>query len=260
MHKRVLSVNSTLFYDHYDDLYTASKDYSAETRAIIDRYRDITGTDPVKVLDVGCGTGNHALILAAGCSVTGIDTDPGMIAVAKGKPGPSDDNPLFIACGVSDLSLTDFDLSVSLFNVISYILDAEKLIEFFRGIHDRLSRRGVLIFDCWNGIAAMFDPPRVKEWTGTLPGGKTASVVTKPGQGPSGETVTIFNDVTINDGANAPVHFSYSYTQRLWTPGTVTDLLSFCGFDVLSIADAEKLTSPASLTTWKIAFICRKRT
>lgn len=41
-----------------------------------------------EVLDVGCGTGRHAIRLArAGARVTGIDFSPGMLARAAAKPG-----------------------------------------------------------------------------------------------------------------------------------------------------------------------------
>jgi malonyl-CoA O-methyltransferase len=40
------------------------------------------------VLDLGCGTGRHALALAAaGATVTAVDFSAGMLAVARGKPG-----------------------------------------------------------------------------------------------------------------------------------------------------------------------------
>ncbi|MGI9430406.1 MAG: class I SAM-dependent methyltransferase [Bythopirellula sp.] len=46
---------------------------------------DVAG---LKVLDLGCGTGRHALWLAeAGAEVTAVDFSPGMLAEAQSKPG-----------------------------------------------------------------------------------------------------------------------------------------------------------------------------
>lgn len=42
------------------------------------------------VADGGCGTGRHAIRLAAaGARVTALDFSPGMLAAAQGNPGPS---------------------------------------------------------------------------------------------------------------------------------------------------------------------------
>jgi malonyl-CoA O-methyltransferase len=43
--------------------------------------------DERDVLDLGCGTGRHALWLAAGARVTAADFSDGMLAEARGKPG-----------------------------------------------------------------------------------------------------------------------------------------------------------------------------
>jgi malonyl-CoA O-methyltransferase len=46
---------------------------------------DVRGLD---VLDLGCGTGRHALWLAAGgATVTAVDFSAGMLAAARRKPG-----------------------------------------------------------------------------------------------------------------------------------------------------------------------------
>jgi len=68
----------------------------------------------LNVLDLGCGTGRHALWLAAaGATVTGVDFSEGMLAEARRKPGAE-----AIRFVVHDLHLplpfsTEFDLVVS---------------------------------------------------------------------------------------------------------------------------------------------------
>ncbi len=64
------------------DVEASSFDYHAE-------FRTLAGTSPLRIVDVGCGTGLLALALAAGGhAVTGIDPAPGMIAAARAKPNP----------------------------------------------------------------------------------------------------------------------------------------------------------------------------
>lgn len=72
------------FAEYYDLCYSG-KDYAKETnflQNLIKKYK-INGK---KILDVGCGTGNHALLLKKkGFDVTGIDLNKEMLKVAKKK-------------------------------------------------------------------------------------------------------------------------------------------------------------------------------
>ena len=60
----------------YDGLYQ-DKDYRAECE-LIERVFNLYGQGPVRrVLDLGCGTGGHAVVLAArGFDVLGVDRSP----------------------------------------------------------------------------------------------------------------------------------------------------------------------------------------
>lgn len=253
-------MNSALFYQYYDSIYTASKDYRAETEAIIERFGDITGRTPQTVLDVGCGTGNHAFCFAENhCKTTGIDIDAGMIAIAKKKIQRPDKSPAFFVCDIAGLSSSGFELAVSLFNVVSYILNTGTLLDFFSGIHKRLSPEGVFVFDCWNGVAAILSPPKEQVKRVQLGEGASAEITSIPSPGPSGEIVLMHNNVTITDAAGEISGFTYDYTQRLWTPETLKDLLHLSGFQVMFVTDAGDLKTPASPQTWKIAFTCLKR-
>ena len=58
---------------------------------VYDRMAEIAVTPGARVLDLGCGTGGLSLACAArGASVVGIDKDPGMLEVAKGKAASGD--------------------------------------------------------------------------------------------------------------------------------------------------------------------------
>jgi ubiquinone/menaquinone biosynthesis C-methylase UbiE len=60
-------------------------------RGDLDAYLDLVGElDARRVLDLGCGTGVLALLVAArGLQVTGVDPAAGSLAVARSKPGAS---------------------------------------------------------------------------------------------------------------------------------------------------------------------------
>ncbi|MFQ5490775.1 MAG: class I SAM-dependent methyltransferase [Phycisphaerae bacterium] len=57
------------------------------------------------LLDAGCGTGRHALALAArGYTVTGIDQSPAMLEVAGRQRGQDGPNPTFAVCSYQQLA------------------------------------------------------------------------------------------------------------------------------------------------------------
>src|SRR5712691_5872495 len=71
--------------EFYDLIYSTKKDYRAEAAQIAARLRRLSPARR-KVLDVACGTGEHALHLAAaGFVVDGLDLDPAFVRIARRK-------------------------------------------------------------------------------------------------------------------------------------------------------------------------------
>jgi ubiquinone/menaquinone biosynthesis C-methylase UbiE len=76
-------------YDRWAEIYDAEQNplISLEEPELDRLLRDVSGLD---VIDVGCGTGRHALRLAAhGANVVGVDFSDGMLARARDKDGAS---------------------------------------------------------------------------------------------------------------------------------------------------------------------------
>lgn len=74
-------------YDQWAQVYDHDKNplVALEEPLVREALGDVAG---LSVLDLGCGTGRHALWLAsAGAVVTGIDFSEGMLAEARRKPG-----------------------------------------------------------------------------------------------------------------------------------------------------------------------------
>ncbi|MBL8164568.1 MAG: methyltransferase domain-containing protein, partial [Anaerolineae bacterium] len=77
------SQNWQTFFDHYAPRYMEESFVRAtesEAEFLFEHLRLAAG---MRVLDVGCGTGRHAIALAKrGCLVTGVDISSGMLAEA----------------------------------------------------------------------------------------------------------------------------------------------------------------------------------
>ena len=98
------------------------------------------------VLDVGCGTGTFALLLAGrGFEVTGVDPALASLDVARAKPGG--DRVRWIHGDASSLPSLQVDLATMTGNVAQAIMQPADWEATLRGIHDALRPGGYLVFE-----------------------------------------------------------------------------------------------------------------
>jgi SAM-dependent methyltransferase len=158
----------TIYAGAYDELYY-DKDYAAECD-LIERIFQTYGNGTVKsVLDLGCGTGNHAIPLAhRGYEIVGVDRSESMIARAHKKLAQSL-NKSAATFHLGDIRTIDlhqqFDAVLMMFAVLGYQLEDEDILSSLQAAHRHLRPGGVFIFDVWFGPAVLKQGPsqRVKE-------------------------------------------------------------------------------------------------
>ncbi|MER7028664.1 MULTISPECIES: class I SAM-dependent methyltransferase [Streptomyces] len=99
-----------------------------------------------RVLDIGCGTGTFALLLAdRGIEVVGVDPARASLDVARAKPGSG---RLRWICGdAADLPPLRVDLATMTANVAQAIADPRAWRQTLRGAHDALRPGGHLVFE-----------------------------------------------------------------------------------------------------------------
>nr|WP_249145519.1 class I SAM-dependent methyltransferase [Bradyrhizobium diazoefficiens] len=132
------------------------KNYASEVDFVEARLRD-HGVASGKVLDLGCGTGLHAVEFARrGWGVSGIDLSHEMIARAKSRAEQAGlDIPFRQGDACEAGPEQGFDAVVSLFHVASYQNDRARLERLFRTAHAALKPGGVFLFDYWYGGAVL---------------------------------------------------------------------------------------------------------
>ena len=99
-----------------------------------------------RVLDVGCGTGNAALLAAAnGASVTGVDPAERLVSVANERAGDLD--ATFLVAGAEELPFEDgaFDAIISVFAVI-FAPDPDRAVAEMLRV---LAAGGRLVMSSW---------------------------------------------------------------------------------------------------------------
>ncbi|MFI1956080.1 class I SAM-dependent methyltransferase [Streptomyces xinghaiensis] len=99
-----------------------------------------------QILDIGCGTGVFALLLAdGGVDVVGIDPARASIDVARAKPGS--ERVRWICGDATDLPPLRADLAAMTANVAQAIVDPGTWRKTLRGAREALRPGGLLVFE-----------------------------------------------------------------------------------------------------------------
>jgi SAM-dependent methyltransferase len=188
-------------------------------------YLALAGELPKTILDMGCGTGRLASALAErGHRVTGADPSPGMLRVARSRPGG--ECVSWIESDAASLTLeTRFDLIIMTGHVFQVFLDDDEVRATLRALRRHLAPGGCLAFETRN--------PLVEEWRAWIPS-LTRETVAVPGIG----MVEVHNDIASADGnlVTYETHFRFAPDDVAVT----TDTLRFMSQAVLAsfLADA----------------------
>ena len=127
----------------YDLIYMSMKDYPAEAGQIADRIRRVRPHCRT-LLDVGCGTGEHARLLGEvhGFEVDGVDLDPAMLAIARTKWR----HGRFDVADMTDFHLgRRYDGVLNLFGAIANAVTVPRLRDTLACMRDHLAPGGVAI-------------------------------------------------------------------------------------------------------------------
>ena len=120
--------------------------------AVVDFYRQILkkeGLQPRTAVDLACGTGSVALLLAEdGMDVTAVDMSEEMLTVAFQKAQACQNPPMFVCQKLQELHLPKgVDLAVCALDSIDYITDPQDCQEAIRRIYRVLNPGGCFVFD-----------------------------------------------------------------------------------------------------------------
>jgi SAM-dependent methyltransferase len=129
----------------YDAIYSF-KDYAAEAEKLRALTEERLGRGGGRLLDVGCGTGEHLRHLRRHYDVEGVDVNEAMLAVAREKlPGV----PLHQA-DLLELDLgRPFDVVVCLFSAVGYLRDEAELRKGVAAMTSHLAPDGLLVVEPW---------------------------------------------------------------------------------------------------------------
>ena len=141
-----------IFKKKYSKIYNhiyKKKDYIKESNYIIDLLKK-NKILKKNILELGLGTGNHAkYLIKKNYHVVGVEKSSSMLKLAKKIPK--------LKCILGDIRNIrlnkKFDVILSLFHVINYMLTNSDINNFFRTASIHLRKNGLLVFDTWNDRA-----------------------------------------------------------------------------------------------------------
>ena len=133
----------------YDAIYFGFKDYPAEAESIASLLRSVHPAGGT-VLDVACGTGEHARLLAQRhrFEVDGLDVNEDFLRLARLKHP----NGRFTRADMRSFSLERrYDAVLCLFSSIGYLRTLDGVIEAFRRFRAHLANGGLVLVEPWFG-------------------------------------------------------------------------------------------------------------
>jgi 2-polyprenyl-3-methyl-5-hydroxy-6-metoxy-1,4-benzoquinol methylase len=240
----------------YDYLYQ-DKNYQRECDFIEEVFNKFLDK-VIKILDLGCGTGGHAIILAKrGYKITGVDRSKEMLTIAREKAKNTGFKIDFYESSIQDLNLNKkFDAVISMFAVMSYQTENNDLALACKTAKKHLKRGGIFIFDAWNGLAVMTDPPtqRVKEVSN---GSERIIRITNPQINILSHTVdTNFRVLTLKEG-NLISEIEESHKMRFLFPQEISYFLEVAGFSDIQFCPFLKPETRLSWQDWNMTVIAK---
>ena len=243
----------------YDYLYQ-DKDYEKECDFIEAVFTRFSG-NLKRVLDLGCGTGGHALILTKrGYKLVGVDRSEEMLEIAKSKTKDGSLSIKFINNDIVNIDLQEkFDAIISMFAVMSYQTTNSALAGVCRVAKEHLARDGIFLFDCWNGHAVLTEKPTVRIKEVRLNNKEKIVRFTEPILDILNHTVeTNFKVWKINDGYLVS-ETNELHLMRFLFPQEVKYFLEVAGFKEIEFCPFLELDKPLTEKNWNMAVIARAK-
>jgi SAM-dependent methyltransferase len=237
----------------YDVLYQ-DKDYLAECD-LIERVFNTYGDGPVRrVLDLGCGTGAHAVPLAQrGYAVTGVDRSPQMLERARAHGSAA--RFLLSDIGALDLGET-FEAALMMFAVLGYQVGNVAVQAALATARRHLRPGGLFFCDFWYGPAVLAERPSERVKVIDTLDGQVIRVA-------SGELDARRNMCSVSyrvwrlEAARLVSEVRERHEMRYFFAPELELLLSAASFDLLRLGAFPNLDAEPTESTWNVALVAR---
>jgi SAM-dependent methyltransferase len=245
------------FAPYYDALYGPVVDYEGDVDYLIAVFNEHSLVPVRRVLDLGCGTGAHAKLLAdRAYEVVGIDASEPLVEIARRKaPAARFEAGDF----TRRLPRGRFDAAISMFGAWCYVTSDAKAGALLDRLRAKLPKGGLFVFELWSPYG--WRP--LQNWGETeLEDGRRLLRLTRQHL-PLREDVYRFTmEHIVLRGEKLSDHFVESHALRLRTPAQTSALVEDHGFEVVALtagAMEEKSLAPPAADALRVMMIARRR-
>lgn len=247
------------YSNYYDSLY-AEKDFAAEcdfVETVFDDYAD----HPVKcILDLGCGTGGHAVLLAhRGYQLSGVDISGSMLSIARSKAKELHLKIDYQLQNIRELQFEkSFDAVISMFAVMGYQTSNRDLEQTILSVGRHLNPGGLFIFDGWFGPAVLSERPVERTKIIETETGRIMRHA-RPELDIVNQVVRVFYKVLHLSGDTLIDEVDEVHDMRFFFHQEIKYFLEKSGFELLKISPFLELDRPITEYDWNMSVVARKK-
>ena len=248
------------YSSEYDLLYQ-DKDYSAEVRRVVNIFQKYSSIEVTSILDLGCGTGTHAFILAnQGYEVLGVDRSSEMVLRANQKKAKYSDLPVnFIESDIINIKLDQkFDAVLMMFAVLGYHNTNQQILTALRKVKEHLKPGGLFIFDVWYGPAVLAIRPGDRVKVISIPEGELIRYA-------SGSLDINRNLCQVNyqlwkvEGNKVVSRSTESHMMRYFFRPELENFMDQADLELVQLSSFDDLDQHSSLKTWNVLGVAQRK-
>lgn len=243
--------------NQYDQLHS-DKDYRGECDLIEQTFRRY-GTGEIRALvDFGCGSGNHSILLAQrSYRVTGVDLSAEMLRVAQRKSTEAGVSVNWVEGDIRNVRAGGpFDAGLCMFAVLGYLLSNEDVLAAFGNARRHIRYGGLLVFDIWYGPAVLTIKPSDRVKIVPIPGGKVIRAVTSR-LDTRHHLCEVHYHLWRLMGGHVEAESEELHSVRYFFPMELELMLSLSDFALASLTAFPTLERQADETTWNVYGVAR---
>jgi SAM-dependent methyltransferase len=245
-------------YAKYYDLLYRDKDYEGECDFIEQAFRKFSDLEVRNILELGCGTGGHAIPLARRkYEITGLDASTVMLNIAKEKSSKLGLKIDFRKSDIRDFKFKKkFDSIICMFAVLNYLTRNKDFEKTLRNVREHLKKSGLFIIDIWNGLAVMRILPSVR--VKVVEQNKTRIIrIVEPELDAVNHVCRNHYKMIILENDRLIEEIKETHVIRYLFPQEIKYYLEKAGFEVLEICEFPKIGGVVDENIWNIAIISR---